>query len=94
MKEIPQSEIQVKFFADTGEKRSEILAKNFADFCPLISRKSSRKKFHAKSSTFSTRDEGKFFHREILGVGGPNVSLGENRISQGVEDWGSLISVP
>ena len=22
------------------------------------------------------------------------VSLGENRISQGVEDWGSLISVP
>ena len=71
MKETPKSEIQAKFFADTGEKRSEILAKNFADFRPLISRKSGRKKFHEKSPTFSTRDETKFFHREILGVGGP-----------------------
>ena len=34
MKEFPESEILAKFFADTGEKRSEILAKNFADFCP------------------------------------------------------------
>ena len=34
MKEIPESEIQAKFFADTGEKRSEILAKKFADFRP------------------------------------------------------------
>ena len=35
MKEIPWSELQAKFFADTGEKRSEILAKNFADFRPF-----------------------------------------------------------
>ena len=35
MKEYPESEIQAKFFADAGEKRSEILAKNFADFYPL-----------------------------------------------------------
>ena len=71
MKEIPESEIQARFFADTGEKRSEILAKNVADFRPLTSRKSGRKKFHEKSSTFSTKDKTKFFHREILGVGGP-----------------------
>ena len=69
MKETPESEIQTKFFADTGEKRSELLARNFADFRPLISRKSGRKKFHEKSM----RDETKFFHREILGVGGPNI---------------------
>ena len=73
MKEIPESEIQAKFFADTGGKRGEILAKKFEDFRPLISRKSGRKKFHKKSSTFSMRDETKFFHREILGVGGPNI---------------------
>ena len=72
MKEFPESEIQAKFFADVGEKRSENLAKNFADFRPLISRKSGYKKFHEKSSTFSTRDETKFFHREILGGGCPN----------------------
>ena len=48
MKEIPESEIQAKFFADTGENRGEILAKNFADFRSLISRKSGRKKFHEK----------------------------------------------
>ena len=72
MKGIPESEIQVKFSADAGEKRGEILAKKFADFRPLISRKSGRRKFHEKSSTFSTRDETKFFHSEILGVGGPD----------------------
>ena len=71
MKAFPESEIQAKFFADAGEKRSENLAKNFADFRPLISRKSGCKKFHEKSSTFSTRDETKFFHREILGGGCP-----------------------
>ena len=71
MKEIPESEIQAKFFADTGEKRGEILAKTFAAFGPLISSQSGRKKIHEKSSTFSTRDKTKFFHREILGVGGP-----------------------
>ena len=70
MKEFPESEIQAKFFADAGEKRSENLAKHFADFRPLICRKSGRKKFHEKSSTFSTKDETKFFHREILGGGG------------------------
>ena len=72
MKEIPKSEIQAKFFADTGEECGETLAKNVADFRPLISRKSGRKKFHEKSSTFSTRDETKLFHREILRVGAPN----------------------
>ena len=72
MKEFPESEIQTKMFADAGEKRSENLAKNFADFHPLISRKSGCKTFHEKSSTFFTRDETKFFHREILGRGCPN----------------------
>ena len=52
MKEIPESETQVKFFADTCEKRSEILAKNFDDFCPLITRKSGRKKFHENPPHF------------------------------------------
>ena len=60
-----------RIFAETGEKRCEILAKTFAYFRPLISRKSGRKKFHEKSSTCSTRGETNFFHREILGVGGP-----------------------
>ena len=73
MKEIPESEIQAKVFADTGEKCSEIFAKKFADFRPWISRKSGRKKFHEKSSTVSTRAETKFFHSEILGVGCPNI---------------------
>ena len=73
MKELPKSELQANFFADTGEKRSEILAKIFADFRPSISRESGRKKFHEISSSFSTRDETKIFHREILGVGGPKV---------------------
>ena len=71
MKEFPESQIQSKFCADTGEKRREILAKKIADFHSLISRKSGRKKFHEKSFTFSTRDETKIYHREILGVGGP-----------------------
>ena len=71
MKEFPESEIQAKCFADKGEKRRENLAKNFADFRALISRKSVCKKFHEKSSTFSTRDETKFFHREILEGGCP-----------------------
>ena len=79
MREIPESEIQAKLFADTGEKRSEISANKIADFRPLISRKSGRKRFHEKSSTFSTMDEAKFFHREILGVGGaPRIPGGRN----------------
>ena len=71
MKEFLESEIQTKMFADAGEKRSENLARNFADFRPLISRKSGCKKFHEKSSAFFTRDETNFFHREILGRGCP-----------------------
>ena len=44
---IPESEIQAKILADTGEKRGEILAKNVAlNSRPSISRKSGRKKFH------------------------------------------------
>ena len=34
MKEIPESEIQVKFFVDAGEERGEIFVKNIADFRP------------------------------------------------------------
>ena len=79
MKEYPESEIQAKFFADAGEKRSENLAKNFADFCPSISRKSDRKNFHKKTSTFSTRDETKFFHREILGGGCPKEKTNKHK---------------
>ena len=48
--------------------------KHFAKFRPLICRKSGHKKFHEKSSTFSTRNETKFFHRKILGVGAPRFS--------------------
>ena len=69
MREIPENEIQAKFFVDTGEKFSEILAKKFADFRPLISWKSGRKKFHENSSTFPTREETVLFHRKLLRVG-------------------------
>ena len=80
MKKFPESEIQGEFFRRRGRKTqrifgetfySENLAKNFADFRPLISRKSGCKKFHEKSSTFSTRDETRVFHREIPGGGVP-----------------------
>ena len=70
MKEFYESEIQAKSFADAGEKHREDFAKIIADFRPLIFRKSGCKKFHEKFSTFSTRDETKFFHPEILGGGG------------------------
>ena len=70
MKEIPESEIQAKFFADTGEKRSEILAKHFADSRPLISRKSGRMKFHKKPSTFSTRGRNRILSQRDSGSGG------------------------
>ena len=79
MKEYPESEIQAKFFADAGEKRSEHLAKNFADFCPLISRKSGGKKFHKKSSTFSTRDETKLLSPRDSGRGVPQRSVEDVR---------------
>ena len=52
----PESEIHANFFAATGEKGGELLAKHVADFRPLISRKSGRKTFHEKSSTLFTRD--------------------------------------
>ena len=59
---IPQSEVLAKFFEEIGEKFGEILAKFFADFRPSISRENGRKKFHEKSSTFSTVHQIKFFH--------------------------------
>ena len=59
---IPQSEVLAKFFEEIGEKCGEILAKFFADFRPSISRENGRKKFHEKSSTFSTVHQIKFFH--------------------------------
>ena len=70
---IPDSEIQAKVLADTVEKRVEILVIIFAHFHPLISMKSGYTKFHEKSSTYSTRDKATFFHRKILGVGGPKI---------------------
>ena len=51
---IAQSEVLANFLQETGEKCGEHLAKHFADFRPSISRKHGRKKFHGKSSTFST----------------------------------------
>ena len=52
--------------------------------------------FHEKSSTFSTRDETKFFHSEALGVGGPKRYKtedyvwggGSQRVSSFPEGWG------
>ena len=72
-----REQILANFFADTGEKRCEISVKHFADFRPLISRRSGRKvgNFTKKISTFSTRAETKLFNREILVVGGPNISF-------------------
>ena len=69
MPAIPQSEVLVKFFEEIGEKCSEILAKFFADFRPSISRENGRKKFHEKSSTFSTVHQIKFF--SLLQLWGP-----------------------
>ena len=59
---ILQSEVLAKFFEEIGGKCGEILAKFFADFRPSISRENGRKKFHEKSSTFSTVHQIKFFH--------------------------------
>ena len=66
MKEIAESEVRAQFFADTGEKRSEI----FADFRPSMQKKAA-KKFTKNPPHFPTRDKTKFFHRENLGVGSP-----------------------
>ena len=74
MPKSPEREILAKFFADTGEKCGEKMAKFFADFRPSISRKSGRKKFHEKLATNSAGRKIKFFHRETLGVWGHNVS--------------------
>ena len=48
-----ESEILAKVFAEVGEKRGETLAKLFADFRPLISRKSGRNEFHDNSRRIS-----------------------------------------
>ena len=53
------------------QKCGENLAKQLAAFHSSTSRKSGRKKFHAKSSTDSTSRETKFFNRETLGAEGP-----------------------
>ena len=73
---IPQSEVLAKFFEEIGEKCGEILAKFFADFRPSISRENSRKKFHEKSSTFSTVHQIKFFHCCNSGASGPKNVIG------------------
>ena len=73
----PQSEVLAKFFEEIGEKCGEILAKFFADFRPSISRENGRKKFHEKSSTFSTVHQIKFF--SLLRLWGPRgPTLGKN----------------
>ena len=77
---LPQSEVLVKFVQKTGEKCSENLAKNFADFRPSISRESVRKKSHEKSSTFSPLHQIKFFHCCNSGRWGPDTFL---QIGQG-----------
>ena len=59
---VPQSEVLAKFLQATGEKCGENLAKTFAKFRPSIYRENGRKKFHEKSSTFSTVHKIKFFH--------------------------------
>ena len=73
MPAIPQSEVLAKFLQEIGEKCGENLAKFFADFRPSISRENGRKKFHEKSSTFSTVHQIKFFFTAAtLGALGPN----------------------
>ena len=70
MKEIPESEIQANFFAVTSEQLSEILAKHFADFRPLISRKSGRKKFHEKILHSFHEGRNKVLSQRASGSGG------------------------
>ena len=67
---IPQSEILVKFVQETGEKCGKNLAKSFCRFSS-ISRQNGHKKFHEKSSTFSTVPQIKLFHCCNSGRWGP-----------------------
>ena len=56
--------------------------RRFAEFRPLISRRSGRKKFHEKLSTISASRETKFFHRETLGAWGHKKRCGSKLRSQ------------
>ena len=62
---------RAKIFADAGKKPSENLANIFADFRPFISRKSGRKKFHEKSSTFPRGTKQNSFTARFLEGGAP-----------------------
>ena len=69
------SEISGMSISKTGEKCGEILAKFSADFRPSFSRENRCKKFHTNSFTRTSNSTGletKFFHCDILGVGGPS----------------------
>ena len=71
MKEIPESEIQAKFLADTGEKRSEILAEKFRGFSHFkFPGGLAARKCHEKPSTFSHDGRNKILSLRDSGSGG------------------------
>ena len=84
MKEIPESEIQVKFSADAGEKRGEILARNICRFSPFNfqekwPQKISRKILHifheGRNKILSQRDSGSVGAQFIQSVKAPFLTL-------------------
>ena len=70
---------QAKFWRNLCKRRAKSTAniwrKNVADFRPSISRQNGRKKFHEKSSTFSTVHRIEFFHCCNFGKWGPQKSV-------------------
>ena len=73
MKEIPESEVQAKFFADTGEKRSEVLGKIFADFRPLISKEKWPQEISRKILHIFREVQNKILSQRESGSGGPQL---------------------
>ena len=72
---IPESEVQAEFFADTGQKRGEILAK-FLAFLLLNIQRNCPREIHEKSSPhYSTRDKTFLFSPRDPGSWGPCCSL-------------------
>ena len=73
MKKIPESEIQAKFIADTGEKSSEISAKNIADYALEFPGKVAARNFtknpphfhEGPNQTFSSQDFGSGGFRQV-----------------------------
>ena len=87
MKEFPESEVQAKCFADAGEKRPENSAKTFADFRPLISRKSGCKKFHEKSSKIFHEGRNKILSPRDSGRGAPKQIPLQFEVRFEMRDW-------